>query len=209
MLRTHQGILCGEKSNPPAHSTFAYLNKTLPRKSMRWACVSPLETSVRHQTNEQLNLVSCSCNRASKPWHTTFTSFHHATKSSCNGRRENSRPVRAHLKIIQPLVDGTRLSVFEEVLAVILGIVNCNGWQVAVLQPKVLGHLNKHRTTLGLGNLHTSNPALKDRGIAVRHAQCIMKNKHAQCQLMFTAPNMLLSVGKATTRLSAALITLH
>ena len=49
------------------------------------------------------------------------------------------------LKIIDPLVDGARLGVFEEVLAVVLRVVDRDRRQLAVLQPKVFGHLNRRQ----------------------------------------------------------------
>ncbi len=54
----------------------------------------------------------------------------------------------AHLKVVQPLLDLLHSRVLEEVLAIVGALVDGDGWQVGILQPKVFWHLRTQSATV-------------------------------------------------------------
>ena len=69
----------------------------------------------------------------------------------------------AHLEIVEPFLNLLHRSVLEEILAVVCTLVDGNGWQVSVLQSKVLGHLRMQCLHVPPSTLCTMQASLADR----------------------------------------------
>ena len=112
--------------------------------------------------------------------------------SICANYDSRQAGAAAHLEIVQPLLDLLHGGILEEVLAVIGALMDGYGGQIAVLQPKVLRHLQQATSALSstiqanaLPHCYTSS---SDRQSSLKKASytklwCVSLTSDACCRM--------------------------